>query len=227
MGVKEYEHLRKTMLNVAELTTTRKKARNRITRLKKGCNTLETNRNNETVELNSLVLKFSESGQAIVEKQKAPLEKEIKDLGRQLWRHENVDKYFLISCSLGLAITFLMVMYMEQPEVIAEFMWLFGIVQFSLCCFIPFFWILGSWQLHNDAPERARMVVLKKQLKTTIGDPSELISQRKKIAYTDSNLEKATEEITSLKKQIKEIDFHVKALMNSVAHLTPYAEQLD
>ena len=233
MGIKEYVYLRDTMLDVKALTDGRREIEERIRKLKNKNENLSNDLKMEKSELKAVENKYNSMDT------KALLNiynEEIEYIRKRLDRNEKGPIFAICSAICG------GVIMMAIPDtVMTATNWLGNVACMlvgSLCFILPaYFW---SWIIPTrpflfgegrgkmeESDYTDKLLDLQEKIKAIRAAPDKIKSMKTSISNTRRSMSQRSKRVEHMEQNIEEIGLEIYSLMDSVAHLIPYADQIE
>ena len=236
MGIEEYRHLRKTMLQVAGLTTEKKRLKKKTIENARQVKNFETERSLIQNSLRLAESNDSEPHRLISEKNVADLNKEKKKLEREVywggWRFDIPDTFAFWPRWMGVAVIWILVSYfivilnvdLDNPDSLSN----------PLLVIMTLGWLIPGLltQLHLMPKEVESREHKVEMINSEIDEkekswPTEITKLEKMIEQIETHEWESIKRFDSAENEMESIDEKINSLLKSVAHLIPYADLLD
>jgi septal ring factor EnvC (AmiA/AmiB activator) len=223
MGIKEYQHLRGTMLKVVDLSKERKQKEININNLKTEMKTIKAKLNKKENELRKFKAKDTPKNTNKTKEERERLESEIESFERKLASNENAEYLAMLLALGGVTLPILFgILINGSIEVL-----------FSSCCvFFGLFALVNEFTLEEKTLESVKNKIAYrkrkiKEEKSNMVTPRKLKNLENGISKLEGQAKKTKEKEQSIIQEMIDTEVEINELMDSVAHLIPYADRID
>jgi len=215
MGIKEYQHLRGTMLKVVDLSKERKDKEINISNLQTEMMQIEAKLNKKENELRKFKAKGTPKKINKAKEEIERLESEIESFERKLAYRKKADNFAFMLFFIGPIVSFMVFMPTDY---------------FLHSCGLFFVLFIILTDLDSGEGVSEKITYRKRKLKeerSNIVTPRKLKNRENGISKLEEYAKKTKKKEQSLIQEMIDNEVEINELMDSVGHLIPYADQID
>jgi len=223
MGIKEYQHLRGTMLKVVDLSKERKQKEINITNLKTEMTKIKAKLNKKENELRKFKAKDTPKNTNKAKEEIERLESEINRFERRLAQNDNAESFLSLLLIGGVILTFCLTIWFNGS---------FDVFFSSCGVFFGLFVLVSAFTLEGTSSKsvKNKIAYRKKKIKeekSNMVTPRKLKNRENGISKLEGQAKKTKEKEQSIIQEMIDTEVEINELMDSVAHLIPYADRID